>query len=216
MASTEQQLGVAGPGKTPEAGVIGEGATVVDSSFGRYTEIGQGSRLMNVELGDYSYCDRYADLANAVVGKFANIASFVRIGATDHPLDKATLHHFIYRSAKYWDDIEDDADWFAKRHARRATIGHDTWIGHAAQVKPEVTVGNGAVVASGAIVTKDVPAYAIVAGVPARVIRLRQPAGIAERMENLAWWDWDHAVLRERMDDFRQLSAEAFLERYES
>lgn len=215
MASTEQQLGVAGPEKTPEAGVIGEGATVLDSTLGRYTEIGPGSRILNVELGDYSYCDRYADLANTVVGKFSNIAGFVRIGATDHPLDKATLHHFSYRSAKYWDDIEDDADWFAKRRSRRATIGHDTWIGHAAQVKPEVTVGHGAVVAAGAIVTKDVPAYAIVAGVPARVIRLRQPAGIAERMMNLAWWDWDHAVLRDRMDDFRQLSAEAFLERYE-
>lgn len=200
----------------PEAGRVADGATVVDSVLGRYSEVGEGSRIVNSELGGYSYTDRYADLANTVVGRFSNIASFVRIGATDHPLDRASLHHFLYRSETYWPDAEDDADWFAARAARRTVIGHDTWIGHAAQIKPEVTIGTGAVVASGAIVTKDVPAYAIVAGVPARVIRLRQPPEIAARLEALAWWNWSHATLRERLDDFRLLPVEAFLERYES
>lgn len=195
--------------------VIGRDVSREATTLGRYTAVGDGTRLLNVDLGDYSYCDRLCDLANTTVGKFSNIASSVRIGATDHPLELATLHHFLYRSARYWDDAEDDADWFERRAARRTVIGHDTWIGHAAQIKPEVTVGTGAVVASGAIVTKDVPAYAIVAGVPARVIRQRQPAGIAERLEALAWWDWDRATLRERLEDFRRLPAEEFLERYE-
>lgn len=203
-------------GTLPAAGTVHDDATVVDSVLGRYSEVGKGSRFSDVELGDYSYCDRLCDLANVSVGKFANIASFVRIGATDHPLERASLHHFMYRSAKYWDDAEDDASWFATRRSRRATIGHDTWIGHGAQIKPEVVVGNGAVVASGAIVTKDVPPYAIVAGVPARIIRFRQPPEIVERLERLAWWDWDHETLRERLDDFRSLSAEAFLDRYEA
>ncbi|MER6523747.1 phosphonate metabolism protein/1,5-bisphosphokinase (PRPP-forming) PhnN [Streptomyces sp. NPDC001508] len=204
-----------GPGALPAAGMVHEGSTVVAGALGRYTEVGQGSRLADVELGDYSYCDRYCDLANTTVGKFSNIASFVRIGATDHPLDRASLHHFMYRSAKYWPDAEDDAEWFERRRSRRTTIGHDTWIGHGAQVKPDVAVGNGAVIASGAIVTKDVPPYAIVAGVPARVIRFRQPPEIAERLDRLAWWDWDHATLRERLDDFRTLNAVDLLDRYE-
>jgi phosphonate metabolism protein (transferase hexapeptide repeat family) len=199
----------------PEAGIVHAGSTVVASALGRYTEVGEGSRLDGVELGDYSYCDRLCDLANTTVGRFSNIASFVRIGATDHPLDKASLHHFLYRSEKYWPDETDDADWFARRRARRAVIGHDTWIGHGAQVKPEVTVGDGAVVASGAIVTKDVPAYAIVAGVPARIVRMRQPPEIAARLARLAWWDWDHDTLRARLPDFRSLPAEEFLARYE-
>lgn len=206
---------VGGPGALPATGIVHEGSAIVDSTLGRYTEVGQGSRLTDVELGDYSYCDRYCDFANTTIGKFSNIASFVRIGATDHPLDLASLHHFMYRSARYWPDAEDDADWFAKRRSRRTTIGHDTWIGHGAQVKPDVVVGNGAVVASGAIVTRDIPPYAIVAGVPAQVIRLRQPPGIVDRLERLAWWDWDHATLRERLSDFRTLRAEEFLERYE-
>lgn len=94
-------------------------------------------------------------------------------------------------------------------------IGHDTWIGHNAQIKPEVTVGHGAVVASGAVVTKDVPAYAIVAGVPAKVIRMRLPEDLAARMIALAWWDWDHARLRAALEDFRRLSVADFLDRYE-
>ncbi|WP_345750670.1 chloramphenicol acetyltransferase [Microbacterium rhizophilus] len=200
----------------PEEGLVHDGSTVVDSVLGRYTEVGASTRLDGVELGDYSYCDRLCDLANTTVGRFSNIASFVRIGATDHPLDKASLHHLLYRSEKYWPDEPDDAAWFAKRRSRRTVIGHDTWIGHGAQVKPEVTVGDGAVVASGAIVTKDVPAYAIVAGVPARVVRMRQPEDVADRLVRLAWWDWDHDALRARLADFRALPAEEFLARYES
>jgi phosphonate metabolism protein (transferase hexapeptide repeat family) len=200
----------------PEGGIVGDGATVFDSVLGRWTEVGEDTRLLAVELGDYSYCDRNCDLANTTVGRFANIASSVRIGATDHPLDRASLHHFRYRAAKYWDDAADDEDWFAARRARRTTIGHDTWIGHGAQIKPDVVVGDGAVIASGAIVTKDVPPYAIVAGVPAKVVRFRQPPEIVERLQRLAWWDWDHQTIRERLDDFRSLDAEAFLERYEA
>ena len=200
---------------TAEGAVVHPDCEITEASFGAYTEVGRGTRVALSRFGDYSYCDRYCDIANAEVGRFANIASFVRIGATDHPLDRASLHHFMYRSASYWDDAEDDADWFAQRKARRARIGHDTWIGHAAQIKPEVTVGHGAVVASGAVVTKDVAPYTIVAGLPARPVRARQPAGIAERLIALAWWDWDHDRLRAALPDFRTLGAEAFLEKYD-
>lgn len=187
---------------------------ITESTFGRYCEIGQGSRVQHTVMGDYSYCDRYCDIANAEIGKFANIASFVRLGASDHPLDRASLHHFMYRSAYYWPDEADDAAWFAARRARRVVVGHDTWIGHNAQVKPEVTVGHGAVVAAGAVVTKDVAPFMIVAGVPAKPMRERLPGPVAERMMALAWWDWDHARLRAALADFRALKAEAFLEKY--
>lgn len=187
---------------------------ITGSSFGAYVEIGAGSRVANSVFGDYSYCDRSCDIANAEIGKFANIASCVRIGATDHPMEKASLHHFLYRSASYWDDAEDDGDWFARRASRLARIGHDTWIGHGAMIKPEVTVGAGAVVASGAIVTKDVAPYTIVGGNTARVIRRRYPEAVAEQMMDLAWWDWNHEALRAALPDFRNLRAEEFLEKY--
>ncbi len=185
-----------------------------EASFGRFVEIGKGSRITNSVIGDYSYCDRYADIANADVGKFANIAAFTRIGATDHPMHTASMHHFLYRSGDYWDDAGRDEDFFAHRASRRATIGHDTWIGNGAMIKPEVTVGIGAVVASGAVVTKDVAPFTIVAGMPAVKIRDRHTPAIIERLMALAWWDWDHDQLRASLDDFRKLPVAEFLEKY--
>ena len=77
---------------------------------------------------------------------------------------------------------------------------------------PGVTIGNGAVVGSNAVVTRDVPAFAIVAGAPAKVIRQRFPASIAAAIESTTWWDWDHDTLTERMDDFCDLRR--FLAKY--
>lgn len=187
---------------------------ITDSTFGAYVEVGRGSRVAHTQMGDYSYCDRYADIANARIGKFANIAAFSRVGATDHPLHTAACHHFLYRSDDYWDDASRDEDFFDHRKSRIATIGHDTWIGAGAMIKPEVTLGDGAVVAAGAVVTKDVAPYTIVAGTPAKPLRLRQPPEIAERLIALSWWDWPHDALRMALDDFRTLDAEAFLDRF--
>lgn len=200
---------------TEETPYLHPDVDLTEVQMGRFVEIGKGSRIAYSSFDDYSYCDRFADIANATIGKFSNIASYVRIGATDHPMDTASLHHFLYRSADYWDDADHDETFFAHRKSRRASIGHDTWIGHNAMIKPEVTVGDGAIVAAGAIVTKEVAPYTIVVGTPARVMRLRQPPAIAERLIALAWWDWDHASLRAALEDFRTLKAEAFLEKYE-
>ena len=194
--------------------VIPADAEVTASRFGRWCEVGRGARILNTDFGDYSYCDRFADIANADVGKFCNIAAMTRIGPTDHPMTTASLHHFLYRSNYYWDDAEGDAAFFARRAARRVHLGHDTWIGHGAIVKPEVTVGLGAIVGAGAVVTRDVAPWTIVVGNPARPLRRRFPPETAARMEALAWWDWDHDRLRAALPDFRALSAEAFLDRY--
>ena len=200
---------------TAEKAFIHPECEITDSQFGAFVEIGKGSRVAHSTLGDYSYCDRYADIANAQVANFSNIAAFVRIGATDHPLQTASCHHFLYRSDDYWDDAGRDEAFFAHRRSRTARIGNDTWIGAGAMIKPEVTVGDGAVVAAGALVTKDVAPYTIVAGTPATPLRERQPREIAERLISLGWWDWDHSALRAALEDFRTLTAEAFLERYE-
>lgn len=196
--------------------LVHAGAQVVNSTLGAWVEVGEGSRVLNSTFHDYAYCDRYADIANTTVGRFANIAAMTRIGPTDHPFAHAAQHHFLYRSSYYWDDVADDADFFAARAARRTMLGADCWIGHGAIIKPEVTVGIGAIVASGAVVTKDVAPFMIVAGCPAMPLRARFPARVIERLLALAWWDWDHARLRAALYDFRTLKAEAFLERYEA
>ena len=159
---------------------------IQNSTFGAYVEIGRGARILNSQFGDYAYCERWSDIANTTVGRFANIAAMVRIGPTDHPWRNAAQHHFLYRSSYYWDDVADDADFFAARAARRTVLGADCWIGHGAIIMPEVTLGAGAIIASGAVVTKDVAPFLMVAGVPARPLKPRFSAPVVERLLALA------------------------------
>ena len=189
-------------------------ASVTTTTLGRYVEIAERCRVAETTLGDYSYLMEDCAVWGSVIGKFVNIAASVRLNATHHPMTRATLHHFTYRAGDYFDDAENESDFFTARRAREVTIGHDVWIGHGATVLPGVSIGNGAVVGSGAVVTKDVAPYTIVGGVPSKTIRPRFTPEIGARMDALAWWDWPHERLREALDDFRALDAEAFLNRY--
>lgn len=202
------------PQLSADTAFLHEGADVVNSTFGRYCEVGAGARVINSTFEDYAYCDRMSDIANSTVGRFSNIAAMTRIGPTDHPYTHAAQHHFLYRSSYYWEDAQDDPAFFAARAARRTVLGADCWIGHGAIIKPDVSVGIGAVVASGAVVTKDIGPFMMVAGCPAKPLRARFSPGIIDRLLALAWWDWDHLRLRAALEDFRALKAEAFLEKY--
>lgn len=196
--------------------LVHEGCKIVNSTFGAWCEVGAGSIVVNSTFEDYAYCDRLVDISNTTVGRFSNIAAMTRIGPTDHPYGNAAQHHFLYRSSYYWDDAEDDAAFFLARAARRTTLGADCWIGHGAIIKPEVTIGIGAIVAAGAVVTRDVAPFMIVTGCPASPLRARFAPGVCDRLLALAWWDWDHARLRSALADFRTLPAEAFLEKYQA
>lgn len=189
-------------------------ARVVDCRLGRYTEVGAGTLLTETELGDYSYIERDGDVIYTTVGKFCSIAARVRINPGNHPMERAGQGHFTYRARGYWPDEADEPAFFDRRRACPVRIGHDVWIGHGVVVLPGRTIGTGAVVGAGSIVTRDVAPYTIVAGNPAKPVRRRFSEATAESLIALAWWDWDHERLRRALDDFRALSADAFVERY--
>ncbi|HLH95951.1 MAG TPA: DapH/DapD/GlmU-related protein [Xanthobacteraceae bacterium] len=195
--------------------LIDPSAELHDCELGAYCEVGARTHLLEVELGDYSYIVNDSDVAYTVIGKFCSIAAMTRINPGNHPMQRASQSHFIYRASTYFAGAEDDADFFAWRRSHAVKIGHDVWIGHGAIVLPGRAIGTGAVIAAGAVVTRDVPPYAIVAGNPARLIRPRFPPAIADRLQRLAWWDWCHERLHTALPDFRKLPVEAFLERYE-
>lgn len=184
--------------------------------LGRYCAIGPRSVLREVAFGDFSYCEPDVEAIYATVGKFCSIARHARINALEHPLERLTTHKLSYRPNEYFRFLGVDGVFREHRRAKRVVVGHDVWIGHGAVVMPGVTIGNGAVIGANAVVTSNVPAYQIVAGVPAKPVRPRFQANIAQRIENLEWWDWPLERLFEAVPDIQKLSIEAFLERWES
>jgi phosphonate metabolism protein (transferase hexapeptide repeat family) len=183
--------------------------------LGRYAAVGERVVLREVSLGDFSYFERHAEAIYTEIGKFTAIAANARINALEHPIERITQHKLSYRPNEYFRWLGVDAGFKARRQGKRVHIGHDVWIGHGAVVLPGVSIGNGAVVGANAVVTRDVASYAIVAGTPARKLRLRFPEAISARIEKLAWWDWPVERLADAVPDMQRLTIEEFLEKWE-
>ncbi|HWX48643.1 MAG TPA: CatB-related O-acetyltransferase [Roseomonas sp.] len=147
------------------------------------------------EIGDHSYGQPvvHERLARLRIGKFTSIAEGVRIALGNHRTDSATTYPFAALH-RFWPSAPTapDAD-----HATRGavSIGHDVWIGAGAFIGSGVTIGDGAVIGAMAVVTRDVPPYAIVAGNPARLLRSRFPEPVVRALLALRWWDWPDAVV---------------------
>ncbi len=185
---------------------------ITDSDLGPWTEVHQHARLHDATVGAYTYLMERVQLDHTTVGKFASVASDVRLGPSNHPIERPTSHHFTYRGERY-DLGPDDESVFRWRRGDPVEVGHDVWIGHGATVLPDVTVGNGAVVAAGAVVTDDVAPYTIVGGVPAEPLGRRFDAETAAALEEIAWWDWSREELEAAFTDF-QSDVEAFIAAY--
>jgi acetyltransferase-like isoleucine patch superfamily enzyme len=135
--------------------------------------------------------------AHVEIGRYCSIAAGVTIGASEHPLDRITSS-----TITVGDDFQGWSAWLESQGRKgrlktakpsrplrpRTTIGHDVWIGAGAFIKAGCRIGTGAVVGAGSVVVSDVAPYAIVAGAPARMIRMRFPEAVVSDLLALEWW----------------------------
>jgi phosphonate metabolism protein (transferase hexapeptide repeat family) len=185
-----------------------------EAKIGHCCEILGDTYIEYSELGDYSYLGSGCSVADAQIGRFCAIAARVRIGAPNHPIDRPSQHRFTYCPEYYCAGVQRDHAFFQQRRSDRVLIGNDVWIGHAAIVLPGIKVGDGAVLAAGAVVTRDVAPYTIVGGVPARQIRERFNREIAAQLSRIAWWDWPAETIWQRLPEFQSGDIEAFCARW--
>ncbi|WP_428419983.1 CatB-related O-acetyltransferase [Methylibium sp.] len=172
-----------------------------DVTFAEYVRLHGNTVIFNASIGRYTYLvDSRA--GNITIGSFCSIGSGSRLGGMGaHPIDMLSTHPVFYSTLKQCGASFVDQNHFDE--FKRTTIGHDVWVGVNAVVLDGVSIGNGSVIAAGAVVTKDVPDYAIVAGAPARIVKFRFPETEVQSLQKLQWWTLPTEVLRAHADIFR-------------
>jgi phosphonate metabolism protein (transferase hexapeptide repeat family) len=169
-------------------------AEVTNCRFGKWNTIRKHSRLRNATLGDYSYVGRDSQVYEAEIGKFTCIGPHVMIGPGEHPTNYLSIHPMFYSAKGQSNPILVNESGFEEQPI--TVIGHDVWIAQGAIIRSGVRIGHGAIIAAGAVVVADVPAYAIVGGVPAKLIKYRFDESQRQQLEKEEWWNWSEAELR--------------------
>lgn len=170
------------------------------------TEIEPNTHVLNnciinfSKIGSYSYIGRYCIIQNTTIGKYCSIANDVFIGLGKHPTDLISTSPLFYRKRNTLKLQLVEKDFDFEEYAN-ISIGNDVWIGTRAIIMDGLKIGTGAIIAANSVVTKDVPPYAIVAGVPAKIIKYRFQENKIDELLTSEWWNWSLKEIKLKINE---------------
>lgn len=188
--------------------IIYRSAKLSNTLLGNYCVIFENTILINSSIGNHSYVQRNARIVNAHVGKFCSIAADVSIGPGLHKMDAASTHPSFYLKNTPLKKTFSKTDMIIP--GKLTKIGSDVWIGEKAILLDGIKVGNGAIIAAGSVITKDVEDYSIVGGIPAKHIRFRFEDQVIKKLLKVEWWNQSEDWLSN--NQFRLADINVFLE----
>lgn len=181
-----------------------------------------------VQLGKNSYDNgayvwRWNTDSELIIGNFCSIANDVHFICDSgyHGESKITSFPLFHEILDKEDEVLINNIYYKVKdivnqlppQKQNISIGHDVWIGARATILPNVTIGNGVTILAGAVVTEDVPDYAVVGGVPAKVIHFKHESNVIQKLNAIAWWNWDKNKIKTSVNDF-YLPIEEFIEKH--
>lgn len=173
-------------------------------TFGSYNTIYNHVELTDVALGDLTYINSHSKMIKTTIGKYSSIGEYVLCGLPSHPSSKfVSIHPIFYSTLKQSQISFSDADYH--QEVDHVSIGNDVWIGSRVIIKGGVTIGNGSIIGAGAMVTSDIPPYAVAAGVPAKVLRFRFSDSDIKMLLESKWWDRDVGWLQKHYRCFHDV-----------
>lgn len=170
------------------------GVALVNSTIPKSSKVESGSHIVNSVFGKHSFCGYDCEIINCEVGSFCSIANNVIIGGGAHPMDWVSMSPVFYEGR---DSVKAKFSKHKRVAQLKTNIGHDVWIGQGAIIKQGVTIGTGSVIGMGSVVTKDVPPYTIVAGCPAKKVKMRFDDSIIEQILESKWWTFNDEKLNQ-------------------
>jgi acetyltransferase-like isoleucine patch superfamily enzyme len=157
------------------------------SMLGSYNVLFDNVTILASAIGDHTYVQKNSIICDAEIGKFCSIAMGVSIGLPQHSISTVSSHPAFYLKNTPLAKTYSDRDAFTT--SKKTIIGHDVWIGQNAIIMNGLRIGIGAVIGAGSVVTRDIPEYAVVGGVPAKIIRYRFDEKIRNDLLESKWWD---------------------------
>jgi chloramphenicol O-acetyltransferase type B len=183
--------------------IIDKGCCITeDTIIGKKSRIMKGSIINHCNIGPYTYISRNALIQNTTIGNYCSISHDVIIGLGAHPLNHFSTSPLFYRVINPLQIKLINQNLNFKEY-KPINIGHDVWIGARVTILDGINIAIGAVIAAGAVVTKDVPAYAIVGGVPAKIIRYRFDQDKCKKLLQTQWWKKDPEAVDNALNSFK-------------